>query len=60
MKILRESRAPNAEVSALTTTAQNPAAVSPISQSADPSYNQTQMQQVMDKLDEILNAIGHL
>lgn len=37
--------------------AQNFSFVSPLSQIAEPSYNQTQMQQVMDKLDELLNAI---
>ena len=45
---------------ALATTAQNPAAVSPLSAGADSSYNKTQMQQVMDKLDELLNAIKRL
>ena len=43
--------------SAIATTAQNPSTVSPLSQTADANYNQGQMQQVMDKLDEILNAI---
>lgn len=42
--------------SAIATTAQNPSSVSPLSQSADSTYNPTQMQQVMDKLDELLNA----
>lgn len=43
--------------SAIATTAQNPSGVAPLSQSADSNYNQGQMQQVMDKLDEVLNAI---
>lgn len=43
--------------SAISGTAQNPASVSPLSAVADGSYNPTQMQQVMDKLDELLNAI---
>jgi hypothetical protein len=38
-------------------TAINPAGVQPLAQSADGSYNQSQFQQVMDKLDELLNAI---
>ena len=42
---------------AIATTAQNPSSVSPLSQTADGTYNPTQMQQVLDKLDEILNAI---
>lgn len=41
---------------AIATTAQNPAGVSPLSQTADGTYNPTQMQQVMDKLDELLTA----
>lgn len=43
--------------SAIATTAQNPSSVAPLSQFADGNYNQTQMQQVMDKVDELLNAI---
>ncbi len=41
---------------AIATTAQNPTSVSPLSQTADGTYNPTQMQQVMDKLDELLAA----
>jgi len=39
-----------------TTTAQNPASISPLTATADSSYNAAQMQKVMDKLDELLNA----
>ena len=47
----------NAQLTAaIATTALNPAGVSPLSQTADGTYNPAQMQQVMDKLDEILNA----
>ncbi len=42
---------------AIATTAQNPTSVSPLSQTADGTYNPTQMQQVMDKLDELLAAV---
>ena len=42
---------------AIATTAQNPSGVSALSGMADSSYNKGQMQQVMDKLDELLNAI---
>jgi len=45
---------------AIATTAQNPAAVAPLSAGADSTYNQAQMQQVIDKLDELLNAIERL
>lgn len=37
--------------------AENSSFVSPFSQIAKPSYNQTQKQQVMDKLSELLTAI---
>lgn len=43
--------------SALTTTAQNPNNVSNISLDALPYYEQAQLQQVSDKLDELLNAL---
>lgn len=43
--------------SAIATTALNPASVSPLSQSATPDYDPGQMQQVMDKLDELLAAL---
>ena len=39
---------------AIATTATNPASVNPLSQTADPTYNPAQMQQVIDKLDEFL------
>ncbi len=45
---------------AIATTAQNPAAVSPLNQVADAAYNQGQLQQVMDKLDELLAAVKRL
>lgn len=41
---------------AIATTALNPSGVSSLSQTADSSYNPTQMQQVIDKLDELLSA----
>jgi len=43
--------------SAFATTAQNPSGVSPLALIPDPSYNPTQIQQMADKLDELLNAI---
>ena len=47
----------NAQLSAaIATTAQNPSSVSALSQTADGTYNQGQMQQVMDKIDELLSA----
>lgn len=42
---------------AIAGTAQNPTAVSTLNQTADGSYSPTQMQQVMDKLDEVLMAL---
>lgn len=42
---------------AIATTAQNPSAVTSLSQAADSTYNPTQMQQVIDKLDELLAAV---
>ena len=42
---------------AIATTALNPTAVTPLSQTADGTYNPTQMQQVMDKVDELLAAV---
>lgn len=38
-------------------TTLNPSTVTALTQTADISYNPTQMQQVMDKFDELLNAI---
>lgn len=43
--------------SAIATTALNPSSVSALSLFADPSYNQTQMQQMADKLDELLAVL---
>lgn len=51
---------PAAITTAIATTALNPSAVSPLSQAADSAYNQGQMQQVIDKLDEVLAAIKRL
>ena len=42
---------------AIASTALDPLSVNPLSQTADASYNQSQMQQMMDKLDELLNAL---
>ena len=38
-------------------TSSNSNAVSPLGQSADGNYNQTQMQDVLNKLDELINAL---
>lgn len=45
---------------AIATTAQNPASVSSLSQGASSFYDQSQMQQVMDKLDELLAALRRM
>jgi hypothetical protein len=45
---------------AIASTAQNPASVSSLSQSASSFYDQSQMQQVMDKLDELLAALRRM
>ncbi len=57
----------NAEILARTTaadlaaaiagTSSNSNAVSTLGQSADSGYNQTQMQDVLNKLDELINAL---
>ena len=38
-------------------TSSNSNSVSTLVESADSSYNQSQMQRVMDKLDELINAL---
>jgi capsid protein len=38
-------------------TSNNTNGVNPLSQSADSSYNQTQMQDLLNKLDELINAL---
>ncbi len=45
---------------AISTTAVNPSAVSPLSMLADSSYSQPQMQEVANKVDELLAAIKRL
>jgi hypothetical protein len=47
----------NAIANALAQTSNNSNGVSTLGQSADGNYNQTQMQQVLDKLDEMINAL---
>lgn len=42
---------------ALQQTSSNSNAVGTLGQGADGSYNQSQMQQVLDKLDELINAL---
>lgn len=42
---------------AIASTAQNPADVSPLSMTAEPEYSPPQLQQVLDKLDELLSAL---
>ncbi|MBL9113897.1 MAG: hypothetical protein JNJ83_02745 [Verrucomicrobiaceae bacterium] len=42
---------------ALQQTSNNSNGVSTLGQGADGSYNQSQMQQVLDKLDELINAL---
>ncbi len=41
---------------AISGTAVNPINVQPLGQSADGTYNPSQFQQYMDKLDELINA----
>ncbi|MBE7495721.1 MAG: hypothetical protein HS117_12290 [Verrucomicrobiaceae bacterium] len=45
---------------AIAGTAVNPGAVSPLGQSAFSYYDQTQMQNVLDKVDELLNALKRI
>ena len=47
----------NAIANALAQTSNNSNGVGTMGQSADGSYNQSQMQQVLDKLDELINAL---
>ena len=47
----------NAIANALAQTSNNSNGVGTLSQGADGSYNQSQMQQVLDKLDELINAL---
>ena len=42
---------------AISNTSANSNSVGQLGMSADGSYNQTQMQQVLDKLDELINAL---
>lgn len=53
-----QTRATQAQLAAaIGTTSSNTNGVSTFSQTADSSYNQSQMQQLMDKLDELINAL---
>ncbi|MBE7493828.1 MAG: hypothetical protein HS117_02675 [Verrucomicrobiaceae bacterium] len=47
----------NAIANALAQTSANSNGVSTLGQGADGSYNQTQMQDVLNKLDELINAL---
>ena len=47
----------NAIANALAQTSNNSNGVSNFGQGADGSYNQTQMQDVLNKLDELINAL---
>ena len=47
----------NAIASAITGTSANTNAVSTLAQSADSSYNPSQMQQLLDKMDELITAL---
>ena len=47
----------NAIASAITGTSNNSNSVGTVGQGADGSYNQNQMQNVLDKLDELINAL---
>lgn len=47
----------NAIANALAQTSNNSNGVGTLSQGADGSYNQTQMQDVLNKLDELINAL---
>jgi hypothetical protein len=49
----------NANSNAITTTSNNTNGVSALGQSADGNYNQSQMQGVLNKLDEFINAARH-
>jgi phage shock protein A len=53
-----QQRATNATVAAaIASTSSNSNAVDTLSQSADASYNQSQMQSLLDKVDELINAL---
>ena len=53
-----QQRATQADlVNAIATTSNNSNAVGTLSAGADSSYNQSQMQSVLDKLDELINAL---
>jgi hypothetical protein len=41
----------------ISSTSSNSNAVGTLSQGADPNYNQTQMQEVLNKIDELINAL---
>jgi hypothetical protein len=47
----------NAIANALAQTSSNSNGVSTLGQGADSSYNQSQMQDVLNKLDELINAL---
>ena len=47
----------NAVQNTLSQSSNNSNAVSTLSQSADASYSATQMQDVLNKLDELINAL---
>ena len=47
----------NAIAAAIATTSSNSNAVALLGQTADSSYNPGQMQALMDKLDELINAL---
>ena len=47
----------NAIANALAQTSNNSNGVSTMGQSADGNYNQSQMQDVLNKLDELINAL---
>ena len=47
----------NATANALSQTSNNTNGVGALGQGADGSYNQTQMQDVLNKLDELINAL---
>jgi hypothetical protein len=47
----------NAIANALAQTSNNSNGVSTLGQGADGSYNQSQMQDVLNKLDELINAL---
>ena len=42
---------------AIATTSSNSNGVSPLSQTANPDYSQSQMQDVLNKIDELINTL---